>query len=60
MEFTNREPTKGLLTIDAVVYAARDRLLPIMMTMFAITLEALPLTLCQSMMHVARQGIGTC
>jgi multidrug efflux pump subunit AcrB len=58
VEFANQHQLKGLTKQDAVIYAAGQRLRPILMTSLAMALGALPLALSLGAAATSRIPLG--
>ena len=58
VEFANQSQEKGMSKVDAVVYAAAQRLRPILMTSLAMSLGALPLALSLGASSTSRIPLG--
>jgi multidrug efflux pump len=58
VEFANQNRTKGMKKTEAVVYAATQRLRPILMTSLAMSLGALPLALSLGAAATSRIPLG--
>jgi multidrug efflux pump len=58
VEFANQNQLKGMSRLDAVIYAATQRLRPILMTSLAMALGALPLALSLGAAATSRIPLG--
>ncbi|MEO6916652.1 MAG: efflux RND transporter permease subunit, partial [Chitinophagaceae bacterium] len=58
VEFANQQRLEGMNKKDAVIYAARERLRPILMTSLAMSLGALPLALSLGAASTSRMPLG--
>ena len=58
VEFANQKPMSGMNKADAVIYAAIQRLRPILMTSLAMTLGALPIAFSLGAAATSRIPLG--